>query len=423
MLPLAAALFAAAVLLTRRHPRGALVAWLVIVAAVPVWWGVSIVYYFQPASLAGIVVVAGLALRRPGRLGLGDILAAFFLLACLAPLVVGGATATTIFVVLAEWTVGFLIGRLLPASIPFDWICSAIAVVFTLVGLWAIMEYALHWHAFVGSGPASSLRATWDSIQGRGGQERSEGAFGHSIAMGTSIALALPFVLGSRFRTSIRFMMTAVMLIGVVFTFSRVSLVGSVIALLATVFFVKDDRVAKMRTPVLALLGGVAVAVVPLLLTVFAEAGTEASESGEYRSHLGDLIPQIDPLGFSSAASVSPSGVLRFGGFRSIDNALLLTGLTYGAVALAIALVFLVAGAIQMVSRRGSVAVVAVLAQVPALFSVALLTQYSMFFWFVVGLAVATSVRVLPDTRRPLPLGSTLSPAYPSYERLTRAVQ
>ena len=56
------------------------------------------------------------------------------------------------------------------------------------------------------------------------------------------------------------------------------------------------------------------------------------------------------------------------------------------------AVVLLVIAAGAVILGRASAATLAVAAQIPSLVTVALITQYSVFLWFVVGVAVATQV-------------------------------
>jgi hypothetical protein len=128
----------------------------------------------------------------------------------------------------------------------------------------------------------------------------------------------------------------------------------------------------------------------PLITQVFDDAGEEAAGSAEYR---GDLIPLIGKmvwLGISPSREVSANGIDYFGGYRSIDSALILTGLRHGLVPLIILVAALGICAWVVFTGRGSPAAVAVLSQVPALATVALITQYAQFLWFVAGLAVAS---------------------------------
>jgi hypothetical protein len=134
--------------------------------------------------------------------------------------------------------------------------------------------------------------------------------------------------------------------------------------------------------------GILAASLIPFLLTTLRTAGDEATNSASYRGWLLDLIPGITVLGFSPLATRGTDGQLYFGNFRSIDSQLLYTGLLYGWFALIFGLIGLLAVVIVVLARRGSAATIALAGQIPALATVALITQYGDFFWFVVGVAI-----------------------------------
>ena len=103
-------------------------------------------------------------------------------------------------------------------------------------------------------------------------------------------------------------------------------------------------------------------------------------------------------IGQSASSSRDASGTTTYGAFESIDSAMILVGLNIGILPLDRA-----AGQCRRRDRRararlpqrGARRVVAIL---PGLTSVAFITQFTTFFWFVVGLAVAQTVRVVgPD--------------------------
>jgi hypothetical protein len=99
----------------------------------------------------------------------------------------------------------------------------------------------------------------------------------------------------------------------------------------------------------------------------------------------------------AGSAQKNSTGQVYFGNFRSIDSQLILTGLSSGLIALAVVVVALGAGIVLVVTRRATPATIAVVAQIPALATVALITQYSVFLWVAVGLA-ATTQHVRPAT-------------------------
>ena len=100
----------------------------------------------------------------------------------------------------------------------------------------------------------------------------------------------------------------------------------------------------------------------------------------------------MNRVGVADSATKDSTGQVYFGNFRSIDSQLILTGLSSGLIALALIVVALIAGIVLVVSRRATAPTIAVVAQIPALATVALITQYSVFVWFAIGLAASTQL-------------------------------
>ena len=149
----------------------------------------------------------------------------------------------------------------------------------------------------------------------------------------------------------------------------------------------KATRAAVVTTGVVA-----SAIVIPFLGAVFLDAGEEAGGSASYRTGLLDLIPLIRPLG----AAPNLDGVVIGGQYlgyyaNSIDNALLVVALRAGWIPTILLALAIIASIVPLFRRGGaSPANIAVATQIPSLFTVAFITQYGMFFWFMVGLAVAS---------------------------------
>jgi hypothetical protein len=378
-------------LFIRRTPRLGIVLWLVTIAFVPVWLGVTVKFYLMPAVALGLVVVAFVVHRRPIKLGLADLLVGAFFLSCVTPLITGGATVTTVFVVLTSWLVPFLLGRLATRSVGLRWTYDATAIVFGVVALVLLIEFVTNWNFFTTVlARGNGLYTAWGTIQERGGVSRAEGAFGHSIAAGSAVAMAMPLALGSRFPAWLRISLVLIMGAGVVVTLSRVSMLGAILGVLFCLFLLRGMALQSRLGLILA--GGVvAEGLLPFVVKTL-QASDEAAGSASYRAWLLDLVPQISILGFSPAGTRGSDGKLYFGGFQSIDSQLIFTGLLYGWFALIIGIVGLLVAVVTVFSRRASPATISVVAQIPALATVALITQYSEFFWFMVGLAVCSQV-------------------------------
>ena len=140
-----------------------------------------------------------------------------------------------------------------------------------------------------------------------------------------------------------------------------------------------------------AVAGAVGTAIViPIIDTVFGAAGEEAGGSADYRTDLLVLLEQVQVFGNPGDWHSLVSGDYYLGYFaRSGDNALVLTLLRYGYVPTFLIMAAVVCAA-WMALRRStrSPAALAVVGQLPSLVVVALITQYSMFLWFCVGLAI-----------------------------------
>lgn len=391
---LAAAAGVIALMVLRRRPDLGVSLWVVTLAFVPIWISLPIPLVSYPACQVGILVLVALVPLRGMVFGVADLLAAMLLVACLAPLAFGGATLATVTVVVAQWGVAFAVGRFAPSKVDIGWIYGCVAVVFTVVAVLAIVEFIAGWNPFVGLGPNNSLHRNWETLQLRGGVVRAEGAFGHSIALGSSLALAIPLTLASRFRSGIRIVLVLLMLAAVAVTVSRVSIVGAILATALVVVFVQKGMTRSLRAGIIGVLLAGGVAAIPWILSILDSAGQEAAGSAGYRSDLTSLIPSFSPIGLSSAANRTPTGELYFGRFRSIDSQLILTGLTYGWLTLIVASMALICAVVATLRLRASVGTVAIVAQIPALATVAFITQYSVMFWFVAGLAVAGQVVV-----------------------------
>lgn len=374
--------------LARRNPAAGLAVWLLVIALVPIWVEIRVGVPLSAASAVGGLLVLALAFREQVTWGLPDLLVAFLFLVSMAPLLVGRLSLSSFSGVVTIWVVAFGLGRLAPTVVEPQRIHGIVAVVFTGVAVLAIVEFLSGWHGLASWGPANSSSATWRPIQVRGGLARSEGAFGHSIALGASLAMALVLTVESRFRPAVRLLMIAVMLAAITTTLSRSALLCAALGLAGAIVFLRTPAARAVRGGLIALVVAAGLVVVPFVARVL-DASAEVGGSAAYRQDLLSLVPAMDLFGRSDAFQQSISGVSYFGGFRSIDSQLVLFGLSYGWLTLGLVLLLLALGAGQVVLGRARASTLAVVAQAPALATVALITQYHLFFWFTVGLALA----------------------------------
>lgn len=390
----------------RRSPRTALVLWFVTMILVPIWVSVTVGVSLPILAFVGIGLSIGL-LSLAGnqtRLGVLDLLVAGIFVISLGPFLIGRLSLASASGVISVWMASFLVGRLLVSRIGVQWIQTCVAVVFTIVAVLALIEFVTGWHGLAQWGPTNAAKITWAPIQGRGGLERSEGAFGHSIALGCSLAMAMVLTLGARFSVSVRISMVITMLAGTAVTVSRVGLVCAVLGLALALVFSRSTSVRELRRPLgwIIVVGGAVLTV--LALMVYSEAEDELEGSAGYRGDLVSLLPYIDLFGVSPSMTRTADGTMYFGRFRSIDSQLVLLGLSYGWLALAAVVLVLLVAVVAVLARRANLATIAVVAQLPALSTVALITQYAYLFWFVAGVAVAAasdveSTRLAVDSR------------------------
>lgn len=411
MLCLAAALGTAYVVVVRRRPRVGVAATFVVLGFIPVWFGAVVLVLFLPlASLVPAGTAFALALRGVPRWTGRDLVVLVMVATATLPYLLHLVTLTAMFTVFTVWLAGYFFGRMAVHHVDFNWLCDCITVVFTAVAAFAIVEFVTRWHVLAEVGPGNAQHAFWAPIISRGVLDRSEGAFGHPIALGASLALSLPFIIESRFRPTLRLAMVAIVIGATATTLSRTALLCAACAVVLSVVFLRTPRARQLTLP-LAGLGVVsAMVIVPFLFGALGE-DNYAEASGAYRGSLFSLFAYVQPIGTSPSMEVTPLGQVYFGNFRSIDNQLLLFGLQYGALTMAAFVVLLVMMLLSVVQYRGTAAEIAVLAQVPALISVALITQYAVLLWVVVGIAVGARVGSQTDrmTARPgPPVGSDL---------------
>jgi len=388
-------LFALGLLVLRRSPKLAIVSWAVIITFVPVWIGVQVHAYFPAATLISLFCALSLLpVVRALHWSSMDLVFIAILVAVLVEKLLHLTTLSATFDLTATWATAYVVGRLVVEKVPPEWVYRAIAVVFTAAAVFAIVEFLTGTNLFV-THLASDTRLyeIWGTLQSRGGVIRADGAFGHSIALGASLAVGVSLALGSSLRPVIKIPMVIVMSAAAVLTFSRTGMFTCALAILLACLFQRHNlsRVVRIGLALLTALAGYLA--FTLVQDVFLSSGNEAQNSAWYRSELLDLINAMSPFGVSSSYTVSTTHRVSIGDFGSIDNALLLFGLIYGWVLLVSGLVAL----LYTLRRRATPAVLAVVAQVPAFVTVALVTQYASVVWFAAGLAVGT--QVLADRR------------------------
>lgn len=389
------ALAVAGLALVWGRPRLLSLGWLAGLVFLPVWVGIAVGFGLEPATYLGLPVLALLALscpvRRPTPWTVLDLLVLFFFATCLLAGAFGPLSLEESTRIVLKWGVGYLLGRMMLARVSARWLYGTYAVLMGIAALLGILEFVTSSNPFFllhGPDGAAAFRA-WGEPQIRGGLWRVEGAFGHSIAFGCALALAVPLLLAARLRGWLTALIGVLLAGALVLTFSRLGLAAALLGLLITVCSPGAPVTRRTRIVVLSGTFAAALAVAPFLAAVFDDAGSEASESADYRDRLWELVPTVQLIGKSSAAYIGPSGTHYFGTFRSIDNAVLLLALTYGALPLLIVAALYLGGVLRLLRGRYCAPLTGLVALGPAFVSVALITQFETLVWFVVGLTCA----------------------------------
>lgn len=377
-----------ALFVLRAVPRAAFAVWPAVLFLVPVWIGVSLGVHW-PAIIV-VTVLLLVVYRATVPLLPVDLLMAAFVAVVLVLHVVGEVSLAATVTVMLDWVLPYMLGRMLLARVRTEWVASSVTVFAVIAAVLVVIEFVTSYNLFVQIPGSEPLYSSWNTLQPRGGVLRAEGAFGHSIALGATLAMSCAFAIAAPWRAAWKFAAVTVIASATVLTFSRTGLITMVLTVVLSIWLLPGiaRRWRVTATGVGALAG---VFVLPLVQDVLGAAGEEAAGSAGYRTDLLVLLGQVRVLGDAGQWQSLVDGDYYLGYFaRSVDNAVVLTLLRYGAVPAILVFGVIVWAALQL--RRGdarSPASVAVMCQLPGLVVVALITQYGVFLWFCVGLALS----------------------------------
>lgn len=381
------AALALVVLVLRMMPRAAFVVWACVLFFVPLWVGVNIGFYWAAITLlTALLIVVNWSIVP---LRAADAWVAVFIIVTVGLYAFGSVDLASLVAALLEWVIPYIWGRVVLARVGTAWVTSTIAIVAVVAATLAVVEFFTSFNPFVLIPGSGVIYDTWSPLQERGGVLRAEGAFGHSIALGAALAMSSAFVVATRWRLVPKISGVVIIAVATVLTFSRVGLLTLVLTLILSTFLIVGVSTRFRATVAVAGVIGTAI-VIPIIDTVFGAAGEEAGGSADYRTDLLVLLEQVQVFGNPGDWHSLVSGDYYLGYFaRSVDNALVLTLLRYGYVPTFLIMAAVVCAA-WMALRRStrSPAALAVVGQLPSLVVVALITQYSMFLWFCVGLAI-----------------------------------
>lgn len=285
--------------------------------------------------------------------------------------------------------IGYLVGRVIAPMAGLGWTARAIAIGGGLVGLWAVVEYTAGVHLFTGlTGFAEG--AIWAPTLDRGGAVRSEAAFGHPIVLGAVLASTIPFI---ALAPNVRYrpLLFALVVAGLATTASR----GPVVAAgLTTLLVLVGGGRALVKPRVRQALVVIAlVAALPAVNWMLNGSDTEQQDSARYRAVLYDRFAGDTQLvGVADGVHRAPGGRRMWRNLGSIDSTPVATALIYGWVAALLLVAGLLIAVWAALKRPANPAAIALAGQIPVLMTVALITQYRAWVFFLAGLAAAAAV-------------------------------
>ncbi len=369
-------------------PQLALIAWLLSITMVPIWISVHFVATTPIYSIvAAIIIAVAIILGYRIRFTLFDgYLVAILVVASLAIDEVNQGVWAEMAI---RWVIPYFAIRILATATGLQFTINALSLILAVVGGLAVVEFFFSWHPFVNWTVDWNAKSpefeTWHLIQSRGGTDRSTWAFGHSIALGGSLVLSIPFIARSSFRGPWKVLMFAAIGSGIVTTGSRGAIMAAGVTGCLTIAYLARQQAGR----IIAVLAAAASAllIVPKIMPIIEEwaAGTSTEEqvSAIYRSYLYETyLPEIRWFGRY------PDFVPGNTSLDSVDSAVLYLGITWGWIITAMIVLPLLVVVLRVVAGRGSAAEIALVGQIPLFLTVGLITQYESLVFIVAGLAV-----------------------------------
>lgn len=375
------------VIATTLRPMVGIVAWLAVLVLVPDWTPLPV--GLKPIGAIGVIVLVGLLLsRRRARLRIAW--ADFALVAAVVALAVltflDGYPIVLLSNLAAISLASYLVGRTAPMAARRAYVYAMIAV-----SIWGVLETLTQVHVF--SQWMLSPSHHWELIQTRSGVDRSEAAFGHAIAYGASIAMAIPFARELPKRAGL---VQVILLAGVLVSFSRGPLLTAAFTLGLAVSFA-----ARGRRRLGSILGFSVVLAAILIVFQFLYSGADAADteqSGDQRTiQLLATLPHVQ--WFGSMGLSFEDGRVQTLGTDIIDNTFLRLAINFGWVLAAMILAPLIFSIVRFIRGERSPASLALIGQIPVLAVTSLITQWQAALFFVAGMAI-TELVALRASRR-----------------------
>lgn len=386
-----------AAVLLRQRPMVLLGLWLSTICIVPYWLGVPFPVFIPVLVPVAALIVLALWGRPIGGISAADavvIMGAFMLVVMVA---IGSIRVFDGLVLAGQWLMPYWAGRMLFMQLDVAKAIRAIAIFGSFLGAAATVEFFADWHPFSTLVLDNYASKSWSWIQYRAGYPRSEWSLGHSIALGNVIAMTAPFLLLAQWSLRRKLVLGAVALSGVVCTLSRNALVAFILGLVIVVAL-RSARGLVARWTVVILGCVAALAGLALAGALLQSAADEIARSTESRFQLLAVLRTVKVFGESGTFVMLRGGDPGYvsesfagGVVRSVDSAFVYLALNTGWV-VTIMLTSLLLIASTKISVRNPAAI-AVIAQIPTLLTVALITQYSSMLWLLVGAAISIPLR------------------------------
>ncbi len=374
---------------------------LFVLAVVPYWVGVGLAGRFVPTALFALAACAFFLRARVVLASSMDRVLISLALLVLGLVVSGLVLPGHAIPVLSVWPLAYFLGHAIAREVSADVACRIFAWFGLILAAAAVAELVLNFHPFSGLTWPNSPSEIWRPIQVRAGRSRSELAMGHSIVLGSVLALSIPFIYSVAWPAALRWGSLLLVGAGIGATFSRAALLTAVAALVLSVLLDRQrGSSGHVRLGLLVAGTLLALVVVPTYLAAIS-SGSELDRSTAYRAGYIEVVGDLHLLGLAKEIYVEDAGG-RFGWLASsypggvivtLDNAFLLTALQFGIVVAALLVALMVCAAMTSLSPRSSPASIALLAQGPALATAAMNTQYPYYLWLVAGLAAGWSLQ------------------------------
>lgn len=404
------------IILLNVYLRAGLVALISAFCLFPYWWGATVLGYLPLVALLAVSLLPGLIARRlrSGQklsLSATDVFVTSFVALVAALALTGASMYGHSFVALGQWVPAYLVGRMIVREVGSDFLLRVVAIIFTGLSILAIIEFATQWNPFYATVPDSAQYAKIGAAQERGGVVRTEWAFGHSIALGNSLALSLPFVLAARLPRIFTVLGASTVLLATTLTFSRSAMISAAIAVVLAIWVGRNNLSTRARIYLVAACIAASLIAIPILTSVFEASSAETSRSAGHRVRLAGMLGDLNFVGTANGYTES-AGVFSWNGVISIDNSFIRLAVNFGALGAALVLLSIIPPIYRCLIRSASVADMSVASVVPALFTVALITQFGILFWLLLGLSAALNESENPGRGNPRKITTTRMERY-----------